>query len=620
MCGIFGIYNYKSKSPVIEDSIHQACKMMEYRGPDAGGIYVRGELGLGHRRLSIIDNSERSVQPMKSKDGSIVLSYNGEIYNYIEIRDELISEGYTFSTTSDTEVLLVAYKHYGIHCLEKFNGMFAFSIWDEKEKQLFLARDRVGIKPLYYTFTDHGVVFGSEIKLLLQSIRHKPTVNRSMIDSYMSVGYVPTEQTLFSNIFKLLPGHYLTIKNSNTCIKRYWGLNFNKSEDKGAKYYINKSRDLFEDAIKLQLRSDVPLGVFLSGGIDSSAVVAMMHKLGVSNIKTFSVAWDFGKQFDETMYARQVSKMFKTEHHEHFMSARNFEEFLPDYIWHMDEPVTESAALSLYHIAKVAKEHVTVVLSGEGSDEVFGGYQIYQFMQFVEYYRKLPITLRKNFFDHIIAAFGEKYAKYADLAHVPIESSYHGVSFYNSRQKNDLYSDSMRHEANKSSIQSQLQYLYQFTSNDDLQTKMQYLDVNTWLVDDLLIKADRMSMAASLELRVPFLDHRLLEFSATMPSKYRLKNMQTKYIIKKAMHGLLPNNILYRKKMGFPTPLSMLFRGDLKKYVSHIIDSDQFYSRGYFNKSAVKSLLSSHLNGNRDHHKILWQLLVLELWHRKYID
>ena len=620
MCGIVGIYNHLNQQSVTLEQVKAMNSVIEYRGPDGEGYYTDGPVGLGHKRLTIIDTNERSNQPMISGDEQTVICYNGEVYNYVELKEELVDEGIEFRTTSDTEVILELYRQKGIESLQSLNGMFAFAVWDKRDQSFLLARDRVGIKPLFYTQTENGIVFGSEIKSILEEIGGGNQVNRKLIDSYMSVGYCPTNETLFKGIYKLEPGHYLAIKDGKVTMKAYWDMEFNKSEDKGENYYIDKTQTLFEDAVNLQLRSDVPLGVFLSGGIDSSAVVAMMRKLKVKDIKTFSVAWDYGDNFNETKYSRAVSNQFETDHTEYFMTAEDFKAFLPDYIRHMDEPVTEAAAISLYYLAKKTKEKVTVVLSGEGADEVFGGYPIYKYMHIVEQYKKVPALIRENLLNPILRKMGTKWAKYADLSEVSIEESYSGVSFYEAQQKNKLYTRAFASEVELATSSDLLKPYYDKTEGDDLQTRMQYLDVKTWLVDDLLIKADRMSMAASLELRVPFLDHRFLEFAATMPSKYRFKGYENKYILKKAMEPYLDKEILYRKKQGFPTPLSIMFQGELSEYVASIIDCDKAHARGYFEPEVVKTLLAEHKNGEHDHHRVLWQLLVLELWHREFID
>jgi len=619
MCGIAGTYNYKTLENVRSEDIRRMISVIDYRGPDGDGVLSSGPIGLGHKRLTIIDTSERSNQPMTSQHGAQTISYNGEVYNYQELATQLEETGIQLRTSSDTEVLLELLRLDGHEALHKLNGMFAFAYWDESEQALTLARDRIGIKPLYYQETDQGIVFASEIKSILALSSRSNKVNRQLIDSYMSLGYCTGDNTLFEGIKKVPPGHYLTVKNNKIELHQYWNMVFNKTEDLGEEHYINKAHDLFEESVKLQLRSDVPLGVFLSGGIDSSAVVAMMSKLGVKDIKTFSVAWDYGNEFNESEYARKVAKQFNTDHTEYFMTPKEFKDFLPDYIRHMDEPVTEAAAISLYYLAMKTKEKVTVVLSGEGSDEVFGGYGIYRSMQVVENYKKLPSLIHK-IVNPLMRTVGQRFSKYADLTETPLEQSYAGVSFYETKQKQKLYSKNFKIEAAKNDVFGTLSPYYDDTNGQDVQSKMQYVDVKTWLVDDLLIKADRMSMAASLELRVPFLDHHFLEFAASMPSKYRYRNNESKYIIKKAMEPYLDDTILYRKKQGFPTPLAIMFQGDLREFVSNIIDSDLAHSRQYFDSLEVKRLLNEHSKGTRDHHKILWQLLVLELWHREFID
>lgn len=619
MCGIAGIYHFKNNHPVSVGDIEKMISVINYRGPDGEGIYTRGPIGLGHKRLTIIDTSDRANQPMRDSSENFSLCYNGEVYNYLEIAEKLKGIGIDFKTSSDTEVILELLKYKGQEAITSFNGMFSFAFWDNDKEELLLARDRLGIKPLFYKVNDDGIIFASEIKSILALETQQSSINRSLIDSYMSLGYCPSENTLFQGIKKLAPGHTLRIKQGRVEIEQYWDISFNREKDRGEKFYVKKTQELLEDAVKLQLRSDVPLGVFLSGGVDSSAVVAMMDKLGVKDIKTFSVAWDYGKDFDETQYARQIASQFNTDHTEFYMTTKDFINFLPEYIKYMDEPITEAAAISLYYLAIKTREKVTVVLSGEGADEVFGGYSIYKFMNVVAQYKKIPNLLRKGI-SPIIKTVSNKLGKYIDLSELALEDSYAGVSFYNEDLKQELYSQSFAQEASAHPSFSVIKQYYSKVSGQDEQAKMQYLDLKTWLVDDLLVKADRMSMAASLELRVPFLDHRFLEFSATLPLRYRDKGFCSKYLLKKSLEPYLSKEILYRKKQGFPTPLATMFRSELKDYLIAIIDSDVAHSRGYFNKEAVQKLIADHSSGCADYHKVLWQLLVLELWHREYID
>ena len=620
MCGIVGIYNFTGEQPVTRAEIDQMCQVIPYRGPDGYGIHTEDRIGLGHRRLTIIDTSERSNQPMLGQTGEYAICYNGEVYNYLEIKEELVAAGVEFRTTSDTEVLLELLRRDGVEALSRLNGMYAFAYWDRVAERLVLVRDRLGIKPLYYTMTDSGIVFGSEIKSLLCHREVEARVNARMIDSYMSLGYTPTDETMFEGIFKLPPGYYLSIEKGQVDLVQYWDMQPEEGEDQGERYYLEEAERLLKDAVRIQQRSDVPLGVFLSGGVDSSAVVAIMRQSGVKNLKTFSVAWDYGADFNETRYARQVAQQFDTDHTEYMMSADDFRNFLPQYIRHMDEPVTEAAAISLYYLSMKAREQVTVILSGEGADEVFGGYPIYKYFQAIHYYTLIPRWMRRYLFDPVLSRLGAKWRKYLRISRLPLEESYAGVSFYDYRMKESLYTKEFAGVGAKHNVVKMLQGYYDKTRGKTLQKRMQYLDVKTWLVDDLLIKADRMSMAASLELRVPFLDHRFLEFAVKMPSRYRLRKGHNKYILKKAMEPYLDREILYRKKQGFPTPVSILFKHDLYDYVEEVLNSPEFRGRGYFDPDRVNKLLREHKSGEQDHHRVLWQLLVLELWHREFID
>jgi asparagine synthase (glutamine-hydrolysing) len=619
MCGIAGVYRYKSGQNVDPVEIQSMCDVIAYRGPDGQGLYTDLDYGVGHRRLSIIDVSDRSLQPMHSRDGECNLSYNGEVYNYLELKEQLTACGYHFSTTSDTEVLLAAFRHWGLKSLEKLNGMYAFAFWHQPTRTLTLVRDRLGIKPLYYTLTTDGIAFASEIKSLLTLPEVAAEPNHRLLDGYMGVGYCPGEETFFKGVYRLPPGYYLQVCGGRITKAAYWDICFERDEDLGEDFYIEGTQKLLQDAVSLQLRSDVPLGVFLSGGVDSSAVVAMMRRLGVPRIKTFSVSWDYGPQYDEGRYARQIASLLHTEHHEYCMTPQDFLAFMPQYIWHMDEPVQEAAAIALYFIAMKAKQEVTVVLSGEGSDEVFGGYPVYRYMAWLERYKSVPQRLRTGI-NSLLSRCGPKWEKHVKLSELALERRYVGVSLNEMSGVRCLYTPRLRKQIEGYAIDQLVAQYYDRTEANDAQTRMQYLDVKSWLVDDILIKADRMSMAASLELRVPFLDHRLMEFAAQMPSKYRVRRGETKYIIKKAMEPYLPRHIVYRRKQGFPTPMGLLFKGPLKHYVREVLVSEQCFDRGLFQPARIEQLVDEHTIGAADNHKVLWQLLVLEMWHRLFID
>ena len=621
MCGIAGII--KPNGIVDPSTVDDMCTLFAYRGPDDKGLWQNAEKSvcLGHRRLSIIDTSHSGHQPMIDPESQCVLIFNGEVYNYLEIRKQLEAEGYTFSTKTDSEVILKSYLAYGKDCVHRFNGMFAIAIWDPRQQHLFMLRDRLGIKPFYYYLDDETLIFASETKAINQALGRKASVDNGLIDSYMSFGYIPGENTLQTGVKRLMPGHMAVYKpgTRNFQVEQYWDIPFGTEEDLGEEYYLEKTGNLINSAIDLRLRSDVPLGIFLSGGIDSSAVVALLAQRSTEQLKTYSVAFDFGKNFNETPYARMVAEKYNTDHHELFVKPESFRDFIPDYIHLMDEPVTESAAISLCFLSKMTTKDVTVVLSGEGSDEVFGGYSLYNYMSTIDKYRafigdKLARHIAKLAKLPMIST--HKLGKYLEMSAHPLENRYKGISTYDERIKNFLYKPEYRSFVDNShsckELQGFLSSLFQRKGADSL-SKMLYFDTKTWLVDDLLIKADRMSMAASLELRVPFLDYRLVEFAAKMPSKYKINRGQNKYLLKKLVSGILPDEIVHRKKMGFPTPLKLMFQGAMKDYSHDLLLGNSKIS-SFFQPSAINELLSSHHKGQADHHRVLWQLVVLEEW------
>ena len=624
MCGILGTINFNHA--VDANRITAMRDTMPYRGPDSNGLWISEDkyCGLAHLRLSILDPTPAGHQPRISDSNRYVISYNGEVYNYIEIRAELEQKGYQFETGTDTEVILQAYIEWGKDCLDRFNGMFAIAIYDTETKTLFLARDRLGIKPVYYYQDDNEFVFASETKAILHGLDAKPELNIELIDDYMSFGYIPGENTLHKGIKRLMPGHYAILQEGKLAITQWWDLKFNNTEDKGFDHYLTESKKLLESAIDLRLRSDVPLGIFLSGGIDSSAVVGLLADKVKEPLKTFSIAYDFGKNFDETQYARMVAEKFGTDHHELKITPQQFAEFIPEYIHLMDEPVTEAAAISLFFVSKLAKEKVTVALSGEGSDEIFAGYDLYQYMNVLEKYRGVVGQKGTELFAGIsnkVLGESHKVSKYLNMATQPIEQRYKGMSTYPDAQKQALYRQDFKQkldDAKRATNHGQFsRQLFENTKHNDQLSKMLYFDTKTWLVDDLLIKADRMSMGTSVELRVPFLDYRLVEFAATIPSKHKIKKGEGKYPLKKMMEGILPNDIIYRKKMGFPTPLKLMFQNELKGYARDLLLSDNTKLHQFFNVERIKQLIEEHNANKYDHHKTLWQLVVLEEWLRK---
>jgi asparagine synthase (glutamine-hydrolysing) len=622
MCGIAGIID--SEIPPTSKAISAMIDDISYRGPDGTGqiCFLTDGVALGHRRLSIIDLSEAGNQPMASENGRFWIVFNGEIYNYLEIRKDLESLGRRFRSNSDTEVLLQSYEQWGANCLKRFMGMFAFAIWDHEKRELFAARDRIGIKPFYYLITSQRFIFASEVKSILSVKAIPHTVDISLVDSYMDFGYVPGEDTLHRGIKRLLPGNMLVWRDGKVTVSSYWDLDFTAGQENKSQEWVSKLETLLKESISLHLRSDVPLGVFLSGGIDSSAVVSMLSPGACGGLKTFSVAYNFGKNFDETCYAQEVATAFNTDHHNLWIEPAAFRDFIPKYVWHMDEPVTEAAGISLYYISKLAREHVVVCLSGEGSDELFGGYDFYTYNLFIEKFRqffkfKLPPALTS--IANRITRFS-KVIKYLKFAGKSIEERYKGISSYEPQRKTRLYSKSYSEQAIKgnSRLNKFLEGLFVRSKRWDPLSKMLYFDTKTWLVDDLLIKADRMSMATSIELRVPFLDHRLVEAAASVPSHFKIRGTDTKFILKKIFEKRLPKNVLNRHKMGFPTPLEIMFRGPLFQYAHDTLLSQKALNRGYFKKESVTQLLFDHLSRKACNHREIWQLLVLEEWHRQF--
>lgn len=622
MCGIAGIVD-KQRAPRPAD-IAAMVADIPYRGPDGvGHVCLESDgVALGHRRLSIIDLSQAGSQPMASQSGRYWLVFNGEIYNYLEIRKQLEALGRKFRSESDTEVLLQAYEQWGRACLDRFMGMYAFAIWDCAHQELFAARDRLGIKPFYYRETPGGILFASEVKSILAVQAESWEVDTSLIDAYMNFGYVPGEETLHRGIKRLLPGHTLTWRANQIRLSCYWDVDFVAAADQGVADYRERTATLLKESMALHLRSDVPLGVFLSGGLDSSAVVALLAPGARSGLKTFSVAYDFGRDYDETPYAREVAAAFATDHHEVRVTPREFLNFVPEYTWHMDEPVTEAAAISLYYVSKLARQHVVVCLSGEGSDELFAGYDFYTYNLAIERARRFFGAKVFSQLSRLAGRVGRfaKIRKYLDLASLSLAERYHGISSYERGKKIGMYHAdfALRAAEGNARCNAFIERLFERSRTWDPLSRMLYFDTKTWLVDDLLIKADRMSMAASIELRVPFLDHRLVEYAAHMPSRYKIDGRETKVILKRVMGGQLPDRIIRRRKMGFPTPLETMFRGELYDYARDTLLSQEAKGRGYFDSGAVDRLLHEHKSGKAANHREIWQLLVLEEWHRRF--
>jgi len=590
---------------------------------------VQNGVGLGHRRLSIIDLGT-GKQPMFNEDESVVVVFNGEIYNYESLRDTLKSKGHLFKTRSDTEVIVHAYEEYGEEFLEKLRGMFAIALWDDKNRILLLARDRVGIKPLYFSASPNWVVFASEIKAILQDAELGDVeVNPRAVDSFLRFYFIPGRDTIFQKVKRLLPGCYLKVCNGQMQEHRYWDLEY------GTKYHDVRFEDLkshldslLRETVRGHMLSDVPVGFLLSGGVDSTALLSYAVNETKKEVSSFTVGFS-GQDFaDEREYAGIVARKFRTKHHDITISAADFLNFLPGYVWHMEEPVCEPPAIALYYISKLASGYVKVLISGEGGDEAFAGYPNYANNQIVNKIRKLIGPLNRPIAKILKYLFinkgSNRYAKYGYVLGGDLSSYYYSRTSGPHTLFNDGYpsmytGDMMNVHGNNSIFEEFINDLHNKSNGLNYLDRMLYVDLKTWLPDDLLIKADKMTMANSVELRVPFLDHEVMEFAANIPSKYKIKGTNTKFILKETFRGVVPDEILFRKKTGFPIPYDKWLRKEMMEYVRDILLDKKSIERGYFNKNGLEAVLTNNITTG-SYSKEIFSLLILEIWHRIFID
>ena len=605
MCGIFGIYCHDKSADISKRMVESATNKMAHRGPDDAGFFFDKGIALGHRRLSIIDLSS-GHQPMFNEDQSITIVYNGEIYNHLELHDFLSKKGHVFKTKCDTEVIIHAYEEWGEESVQKFNGMFSFALWDSRKRKLWIVRDRLGIKPLYYYTDKHNFIFSSEIKPLLETGLIQRELNEKVLDSYFSLGYVPAPETMFKNIYKVMPGHFIILNDGKITDKEYWDFAEVEQSDLNFESAVEHLKELFHDSVQKRLMSDVPLGVFLSGGLDSSAVVAEMAKIVKDPINTFTVGYDKQLGVSEEAYAEIVASKFMTQHHIFKLEPKNFFSSIETMVDYAEEPIVESAAVALYHIAKLARSNAIVVLSGEGSDELFAGYQLYRFMdQINQVQRYLPARFWKLF--QILRPLlpKMKHKKYFDWLTLQLEKRYQGTSSYlTERLKKELYTREFIDSKGNYLNDTFNMYFDKVRHKPDLINKMLYVDTKTWLVDDLLVKADKMTMAASVELRVPFLDHRIVEFAASLPSSFKYnKQNGGKHILKTMMADKLPEAIVSREKKGFPVPTKSWFG----KECLPLIREKLLYNNilPWINKKSIKDIIKQHESEVQDHSKIL---------------
>jgi asparagine synthase (glutamine-hydrolysing) len=621
MCGICGFIYKDTKKVVDQDLLRKMSDTLRHRGPDDEGMHIDKNVGLAHKRLSIIDLSG-GHQPIFNEDKSISIVFNGEIYNHENLRKELIEKGHFYHTKSDTETILHAYEEYGENCLSHLRGMFAFAIHDSRKRRVLLARDRVGKKPLYYYHDDQVFIFASEIKAILKSGMVRNEVNKRMLDFYISLGYVPGKETLFKDIHKLEPGQYLVLEGySNVRLCEYWDINAITENDIPYEDSKHLLKEKLLESVRIRLMSEVPLGVFLSGGLDSSTIVALMSQVVSQPIKTFSVGYKDEPEMSELKYARQVSDIFKTEHHEFYLTPDDLFDSIETLLEHAEEPIVESAGIALYKLAKLAKPEATVLLSGEGADEILAGYPIYSKMNSIEIMHRLYNILPKQLFDAIVSRFKsrEKIAKYGDWIREPFIKRYKSMSLdVSESMKDPMYTTNFRESAD-GAFESYFMNLHNKVTDKTLLRRMLYIDTKSWLAEDILLKADRMTMAASVELRAPFLDHELIEFATSLPDAYKLRHGTGKYILRDIMKDILPNEILHRTKKGFPVPLTSWFSGKLYERAKALLTEKKSLDRGYFKPEYIYGLFDGISKGE-DLGKRIFSLVTLELWHRKYID
>jgi asparagine synthase (glutamine-hydrolysing) len=632
MCGICGIASSGVGKVIPASLLSAMCDKIVHRGPDDEGYFVDEDIALGSRRLSIID-VEGGHQPLSNEDNSVWIAHNGEVYNFPVLREELIGRGHNFATKTDTETIVHSYEEWGEDFVNKLRGMYAFALWDGRLKKLLIVRDRVGIKPLYYTYLgDNTLVFGSELKSILVHPNVKRSLEPRALDLFLTLEYIPEPLSIFSGVHKLPAGCYLIYEKGKVQIKKYWAINpETKIPKEQAPVSLPDIQDelyhLLKEAVRMRMISDVPLGAFLSGGIDSSTIVALMHELGASPIKTFSIGFE-DKTYDELNHARRIAQKFGTEHEEFVLQPQAME-LTEKLIHHLDEPFGDFSIFPTYLVSKMARAHVKVILSGDGGDELFGGYEHYQaqtlsksrlsgFLQkplpgIVKNFR--PSAKKKGLWNKI-RRYAQGFEHSSNLRH------FRWMMFLSEANKTLLYSPDLIQDLDRTTNvhdSPPLAYLFsQMDQFDDITGEL-YLDFKTYLVDDILVKVDRMSMATSLESRVPLLDHKVVEYAFALPGHLKLKGMTTKWILKKTVERLLPRENIYRRKEGFSIPIKHWLRNELRDLMLGYLDEQKIQKEGLFNFEPIKHMIDSHLAGKENYSHQLWALLVFEIWREQYL-
>lgn len=637
MCGICGVITYNNNIDGLEKTIKMMCDKMVHRGPDEEGIYLNSrkinsrestpKIGLGHRRLKVIDLSGAGHQPMSNEDGTVWIVFNGEVYNYKQLREDLKKRGHKFKSNTDTEVIIHLYEDFGEGCLSYLRGMFAFAIWDEKQDKLFLARDRIGKKPILYYRDNQYFCFASEFRALLASGFIEKDINYEGIGQYLTFGYVPAPGAIYKKVFKILPAHFAILQNGELMSQKYWDMDYSRKINISEKDASRELIRLLREAVRMRLDSDVPLGAFLSGGIDSSTVVALMAQL-TDKVKTFSIGFT-DSDFDELKYARNVARRFSTDHHEFVVKPQALK-ILPLLVEHYGEPYADSSCIPTFYVSQQTKQYVTVALNGDGGDESFAGYERYQAMRFAESYNRFPVFFRDRLSRAIMLLLPDsvnfknrrrRIRRFFENASNPFFLRYcRWVSMINDAEKNDLFTEEFKMQLNNKDAGKWLADYPDLPEDMDLVDRLMAIDIKTNLANDLLVKMDIASMANSLETRSPFLDQEVMQFAASLPGNFKLRGFIKKYILKKSIEDLIPSENINRPKMGFGVPVGRWFRAELKSFVVDTLLSGPLTKRPYFKPDALKAMVYGHIAGKRDYSFQIWTLLMLELWHRRFID
>lgn len=630
MCGIFGILAVQNLLDTKKFDIPNQSQEIQHRGPDDYGYFLSPKVYLAQRRLSIIDLST-GKQPIFNEEGSICIVFNGEIFNFKEIREVLKKKGHTFTTNTDTEVIIHSYEEWGPECVNKFRGMFAFAIWDEKHQNLFIARDRLGIKPLFYAMYEDTLYFASEMKSILR-YKHIPReIDYDALACYFTLSYISVPLTIYKHIKKLPPGHILEVKDGKMNIHEYWDIHFYPNYTKPESYFLDGIMGILEEAVELRMISDVPIGAFLSGGVDSGTIVALMSKLSTEPVRSFCMGFggNVGGHLDERGYAQQVASRYGTIHHNEIVTP-NLHGIVDEIVNSFDEPFADHSTIPSYYLCQTTRKSVTVALSGLGGDELFGGYERYLGFKASTYYNKLPLVVREKLIRPIVEKIPERTDGHYTINHLkrfvraasqPEDLRYFGfLSLLGKTGSENLFREPEKFSKYFSACQESFTNTFNSAKAEDPLDKVFYCDIKTYLPEDILACTDRMSMRHSLEVRVPFLDHKLMEFCATIPSEMKIKFWQKKYILKKAVAKILPNEILTHRKQGFEGPMTQWLQNDLKSYVLDILSEKELNKHDLFNKSVVKTILDDHFNRVEINDTLIWSLVVFQTWYNNYIS